>query len=89
MQTPLGTFELKHFFGAGFNASDGEAVSTAAVRRRIVEIIASENPAKPLSDGAIAEMLASEGIIVARRTVAKYRELEHIAARSLRKAARS
>ena len=89
MQTPLGTFELKHFFGAGFSASDGEAVSTAAVRRRIVEIIASENPAKPLSDGAIAEMLASEGIIVARRTVAKYRELEHIAARSLRKAARS
>ena len=89
MQTPLGTFELKHFFGAGFSASDGETVSTAAVRRRIVDIIASEDPAKPLSDGTIAEMLSSEGIVVARRTVAKYRELEHIAARSLRKAARS
>ena len=85
MQTPLGTFELKYFFGTGYTAEDGQEVSSIAVRRRIRELVAAEDPARPLSDNAIAEALASEGIAVARRTVAKYRELEHIAPKSLRR----
>ena len=86
MQTGAGTFEFKSFFSSSVTSDDGAGVSSAAVRRRICEIVAGENPVKPLSDAAIAEMLAAEGIRVARRTVAKYRELEHIAPKSLRKA---
>lgn len=85
MQTPLGTFELKHFFGTGFASGHGEQVSAAAVRGRIRALVAAEDPARPLSDGAIAEALAREGVQIARRTVAKYRELEHIAPKSLRR----
>ena len=85
MQTPLGTFELKYFFGTGYTSQTGDAVSAAAIRRRIRELVAAEDPAKPLSDAAIAEALAAGGVQVARRTIAKYRELEHIAPRSLRK----
>lgn len=85
MQTPVGTFEFKYFFSSALETEDGSAASSAAVRRRIVELVAAEDPKKPLSDGAIAEKLASEGITVARRTVAKYRELEHIAPKSIRK----
>lgn len=86
MQTPTGTFEFRSFFTSSVAGADGESVSSAAVRRRIAEIVSSEDPKKPLSDNAIAEILAKEGIEVARRTVAKYRELEHIAPKSLRKA---
>lgn len=86
MQTPMGTFEFKSFFTSSVAGSDGASVSSAAVRRRIAEIVAAEDPKKPLSDNAIAEILAKEGIEVARRTVTKYRELEHIAPKSLRKA---
>lgn len=86
MQTPMGTFEFKSFFTSSVAGSDGSAVSSTAVRRRIVEIVAGEDPQKPLSDNAIAEILAKDGIEVARRTVAKYRELEHIAPKTLRKA---
>ncbi|MDO4937475.1 MAG: RNA polymerase factor sigma-54 [Sutterellaceae bacterium] len=86
MQTPLGTFEFKSFFTSSVAGTDGASVSSTAVRRRIAEIVAAEDPKKPLSDGAIADVLAKEGIEVARRTVAKYRELEHIAPKSLRKA---
>ncbi len=85
MQTPLGTFEFKSFFTSALAGTDGLSVSSASVRRRIVEIVAQENPQKPLSDSAIAQILDGEGIQVARRTVAKYRELEHIAPKSLRK----
>lgn len=85
MQTPMGTFEFKAFFSSAVAGSDGQAVSSAAVRRRIVELVAAEDPTHPLSDAAIAQCLEREGITVARRTVAKYRELEQIAPKSLRK----
>ena len=85
LQSPAGTFELKHFFTTALTGEDGEAASAAAARRLIVEAIAQENPAKPLSDAAIAEILAEQGIHLARRTVAKYRELEQIPPKSLRK----
>lgn len=85
MQTPLGTFELKYFFGTGYASQTGDSVSAAAIRLRIRDLVATEDPARPLSDAAIAEALAAGGVQVARRTVAKYRELEHIAPRSLRK----
>ena len=75
MQTSQGTFELKSFFTSSVAGADGGTVSSTAVRKRIREIVASENPAKPLSDAAIAQTLEKEGICVARRTVAKYREL--------------
>lgn len=86
MQTPLGTFEFKSFFTSSVAGSDGLSVSSSVVRKRITELVAAENPQKPLSDAAIADLLAKEGIELARRTVAKYRELEHIAPKSLRKA---
>ncbi len=87
MQTPQGTFELKSFFTSSVAGADGGTVSSTAVRKRIREIVASENPAKPLSDAAIAQTLEKEGICVARRTVAKYRELDNIAPKQLRRRA--
>ncbi len=74
VHTPRGTFELKFFFNAGVSRNDGSDVASEAVRSRIKAIIAAENPRKPLSDQKIAEILKSEGIEIARRTVAKYRE---------------
>lgn len=73
MQTPRGLFELRRFFSNPVGQGDG-AFSSAAVRARIGQLIAEENPAKPLSDSRIAALLAARGIEVARRTVAKYRE---------------
>jgi RNA polymerase sigma-54 factor len=74
MQTPRGTFALKAFFTNALSGSDGEAHSAAAVRDRIGTLIAAEDPAKVLSDEAIAKRLRTEGVEIARRTVAKYRE---------------
>ncbi|RMG98108.1 MAG: RNA polymerase sigma-54 factor [Deltaproteobacteria bacterium] len=74
VHTPRGTFELKYFFNAGVSRNDGSDVASEAVRSRIKAIIAAENPRKPLSDQKIVEILAGEGIEIARRTVAKYRE---------------
>ena len=86
MQTPRGTFELKHFFSSSLPAApDGQAVSSLAARERIRALVHAEDPAHPLSDAAIAEALSAEGIVLARRTVAKYRELEGIAPKSERK----
>jgi RNA polymerase sigma-54 factor len=86
MQTPRGTFELKHFFSSSLPAAaDGQAVSSLVARERIRSLVHAEDPAHPLSDAAIAEALSAEGIALARRTVAKYRELEGIAPRSERK----
>ena len=85
LQSPSGSFELKYFFTSALPSDDGQTASAAAARQLIVEAVSKENPAKPLSDAAIAEILASHGIHLARRTVAKYREIEQIPPKSLRK----
>ncbi|MGD9387388.1 MAG: RNA polymerase factor sigma-54 [Gammaproteobacteria bacterium] len=74
MHTPRGVFEFRYFFSSQVAGSDGESVSSTAIRARIRKLIADEDPAKPLSDSALARILVGEGIEVARRTVAKYRE---------------
>jgi RNA polymerase sigma-54 factor len=86
MSTPFGTFELKYFFGSSLNTEAGGNASSTAVRALIKQIVAAENPAKPLSDSQISQMLEEQGIQVARRTVAKYREALKIAPTQLRKA---
>jgi RNA polymerase sigma-54 factor len=86
MATPSGTFELKYFFGSSLNTDAGGNASSTAVRALIKQFVASENIAKPLSDSQIADMLEEQGIQVARRTVAKYREALKIAPANLRKA---
>ena len=86
MATPMGTFELKYFFGSGLATEAGGNASSTAVRALIKQLVAAEAPAKPLSDNQLAEMLAEQGIQVARRTVAKYREALKIAPANLRKA---
>ena len=86
MATPIGTYELKYFFGSGLGTETGGNASSTAVRALIKQFVAAENPAKPLSDSQIAEMLKEQGIECARRTVAKYREALKIAPANLRKA---
>lgn len=84
MLTPRGLFELKYFFSSHVGTTAGEASSTA-IRAMIKKLVANENPRKPLSDNVIATLLKDEGIEVARRTVAKYRESLHIPSSSERK----
>jgi RNA polymerase sigma-54 factor len=86
MATPLGTFELKYFFGSGLATECGGNASSTAVRALIKQFIEAENPNKPLSDNQVSAMLQEQGIECARRTVAKYREALRIAPASLRKA---
>jgi RNA polymerase sigma-54 factor len=84
--TPRGVIALRDFFSTTFNTvEDGTLVSTQVVKKRIKEIIDNEDPTKPLSDEKISQLLDEEGILVARRTVAKYRESMHIPGTSLRK----
>ena len=85
MATPMGTFELKYFFGSSLNTETGGNASSTAVRALIKQIVAAESPSKPLSDSQISLMLDEQGIQVARRTVAKYREALKIAPTQLRK----
>ncbi|GAB3426378.1 RNA polymerase factor sigma-54 [Giesbergeria sinuosa] len=85
MATPQGTYELKYFFGSGLGTDSGGNASSTAVRALIKQFIAAENPAKPLSDNQLAEMLKEQGIECARRTVAKYREGLKIPTATLRK----
>ncbi|MFA6303907.1 MAG: RNA polymerase factor sigma-54 [Legionella sp.] len=74
MHTPRGVFELKYFFSSHVNTDTGGECSSTAIRAVIKKLIAAENRKKPLSDSKIAELIAEQGIQVARRTVAKYRE---------------
>ncbi len=74
MLTPRGTFEFKYFFSSHVNTDSGGECSATAIRALIKKLIAAEKPGKPLSDNKIATMLSEQGIKVARRTVAKYRE---------------
>jgi RNA polymerase sigma-54 factor len=86
LSTPFGTFELKYFFGSSLNTEAGGNASSTAVRALIKQLVGAEEPAKPLSDSQIAQMLEEQGIQVARRTVAKYREALRIAPANLRRA---
>ena len=74
MLTPFGIVELKYFFGSHVATDSGGSASSTAIRALMKELFAGEDPAQPLSDGHVAELLASQGFVVARRTVAKYRE---------------
>lgn len=85
MLTPLGTFELKYFFGSHVATETGGAASSTAIRALIKQLIGAEDPKQPLSDSQLAQMLGEQGIVVARRTVAKYREALKIPPVSLRK----
>ncbi|MGC9163882.1 MAG: RNA polymerase factor sigma-54 [Thiomonas sp.] len=85
MLTPFGTVELKYFFGSGLSTETGGNTSSTAVRELIRRLIAEEDSARPLSDSELAERLTRQGVQVARRTVAKYREALRIAPANLRK----
>ncbi|MDH4191175.1 MAG: RNA polymerase factor sigma-54, partial [Betaproteobacteria bacterium] len=78
MATPRGTFELKYFFGSHVATDTGGAASSTAIRALIRQLVASEDARLPLSDARISQILGQQGIVVARRTVAKYRELLQI-----------
>ncbi|MEO7773896.1 MAG: RNA polymerase factor sigma-54 [Steroidobacteraceae bacterium] len=79
MHTPRGVFELRYFFSSHVEGADGSETSSTAIRAKIRKLIREESSAEPLSDSRIAELLSQEGIPVARRTVAKYREAMGIA----------
>lgn len=74
MHTPRGLFEMRFFFHSGIASVQGEDVSSLAVKERIKKLVAEESPGRPLSDSALAKALGDEGLQIARRTVAKYRE---------------
>ena len=85
LHCPHGLFELKFFFNPGIQTLSGEMMASESVRAKIRDIVGAEDPAKPMSDQAISEMLRLEGIDIARRTVAKYRESMKIYPSSKRK----
>ncbi|MDZ4316942.1 MAG: RNA polymerase factor sigma-54 [Azonexus sp.] len=85
MATPRGIFELKYFFGSHVSTDTGGACSATAIRALIKQLISAENSKKPLSDSQLSEILGQQGIVVARRTVAKYRESLNIPPVNLRK----
>ena len=85
MRTPRGIFELRYFFGSHVATDSGGACSATAIRALIKQLVQEENIKKPLSDSKISQLLEKQGIVVARRTVAKYRELLQIPPANLRK----
>jgi RNA polymerase sigma-54 factor len=89
MHTPRGVFELRYFFSSQVEAADGSGTSSTAIRAKIRKLIREEPAQMPLSDSRIAEILSGEGIPVARRTVAKYRESMNIAPSNERKRAQA
>jgi len=74
MATPYGLYELKHFFSGGYRTTTGMDVAATSIKQRLRELVREEDQVKPLSDQRLAELLSDEGVTVARRTVAKYRE---------------
>ena len=86
MFTPRGIFELKYFFGSHVATEAGGSCSATAIRALIKQLVAAEDQKKPLSDSKISQILGQQGIVVARRTIAKYRESLHIPPVNLRKA---
>jgi len=85
MQTPQGIFEMKYFFTSGIQTASGEGMSNTSVKDMIADIFKKEDPAKPLSDQEVVRMLGEKGIVIARRTVAKYRSELNILPSNLRK----
>ncbi len=85
MHTPRGVFEFKYFFSSHLSTETGEDQSSTSVRAKIRKLVSAENPARPLSDSKITNLLKDEGISVARRTVAKYREAMNIPSSSERR----
>ncbi|HDZ79128.1 MAG TPA: RNA polymerase factor sigma-54, partial [Gammaproteobacteria bacterium] len=85
MQTHMGVFELKYFFSSHVSTTDGGTCSATAIRSHIKKLVNNEPVDKPISDNRIAELLSQQGMCVARRTVAKYRELMSIPPSNLRK----
>ena len=85
MHTPLGVFELKYFFQRGVTSDRGDDISSLIVKKKIKDLIQDENPKKPYSDAAIENILSKEGLKIARRTVAKYREEMKIRSSNTRK----
>ena len=85
MQTPQGTFEMKYFFTSGIQTASGEGMSNTSVKDMIADIFKNEDPGKPLSDQEVVKMLSDKGIVIARRTVAKYRSELNILPSNLRK----
>lgn len=85
MATPRGIFELKYFFGSHVSTETGGACSATAIRALIKQLIGAEDPKRPLSDSQLSEVLGQQGIVVARRTIAKYREALNIPPVKLRK----
>jgi RNA polymerase sigma-54 factor len=84
-QTPWGIVELKRFFGSTMQTQSGEETSALAVQTLMKAILAAENPARPWSDSQIARLLGEQGVVIARRTVAKYREVMGVPVTALRK----
>jgi RNA polymerase sigma-54 factor len=85
MLTPRGIYEFKHFFGSGLSTESGGTCSSAAIRELIKQLVGAEDRRKPLTDSRMSEILAQQGIVVARRTIAKYREALRIPPVNLRK----
>jgi RNA polymerase sigma-54 factor len=85
MLSPRGIFEFKHFFGSGLATESGGTCSSTAIRELIKQLVSAEDQRKPLTDSRMAEILAQQGIVVARRTIAKYREALRILPVNLRK----
>ena len=83
--TPRGIFELKYFFGSHVATDTGGACSSTAIRALIKQLVTAEDLKKPLSDSRIADILGEQGIVVARRTIAKYRDVLRIPPANLRK----
>lgn len=85
MHTPQGIYELKYFFNSGISSSDGDSLASESVKIKIKDLVSKEDPKKPLSDQKIVELLKADGIQIARRTVAKYRDVLKILPSSQRK----
>ena len=85
MLTPRGIYEFKHFFGSGLATESGGTCSSTAIRELIKQLVSAEDTRKPLTDSRMSEILARQGIVIARRTIAKYRETLHILPVNLRK----
>jgi RNA polymerase sigma-54 factor len=85
MHTPQGIFEMKYFFNSGISTTGGDFIASESVKNKIKEIVDAEDPRKPYSDQALAELLAAHKINIARRTVTKYREMLRIGSSSERK----
>jgi RNA polymerase sigma-54 factor len=85
MLTPRGIYEFKHFFGSGLATESGGTCSSTAIRELIKQLVSAEDAHKPLTDSRMSEILAQQGIVVARRTIAKYRESMRILPVNLRK----